>query len=325
MTGPRVAILNDTATRHHHGCTRVMANLVAGIAGAGMTVAARIPARADWPRDAAMRAALVAADLVVINGEGTLHDGAPLGARLLEVTEVRAGRPVALVNALWQDNPPGWNRYLPGLALVAARDSRSAVALAAAGARGVRWMPDLSLAAPAGVAPRPRAGLIVGDSVRMEARQALSRAAQHLGAEVMPTKTLAGRLWRLPPARAALWRVYTGTWRGPVPRFTLAPDAAAYLDRLAGAAGHVTGRFHGVCLSMLTETPFLALGSVTAKVEVLLSDAGLGRGRLISPDDLATLREVPPFSPAELAAIRAFRAQAAAEAARLFADLRGLA
>lgn len=325
MTRPRAVILNDTATRYHHGCARVMANLTAGLERAGVAVARRIPARADWTRDRAHLAAIADADLIVINGEGTLHDGAAHGARLLSVLDhpARGTRPVALVNALWSANPPEWNRWLTQLALAAARDSASAGAMAAGGA-AARWLPDLSLAVPFEGGAAARCGLIVGDSVRRDARRHLARAAQRLGATYLPTKTLASPIWRLPPARAALWRVYNGT-RGPVPPFEMSPDAPAYLARLAGAAGHVTGRFHGICLSMLTETPFLALASTTSKVQRLLSDAGLGDGRLVTADDLATVTGVPPFAPAELAAIRAFRARAAAESRALFADLRALA
>jgi polysaccharide pyruvyl transferase WcaK-like protein len=108
----------------------------------------------------------------------------------------------------------------------------------------------------------------------------------------------------------------------------MAADEAAYLARIAAAEGHVTGRFHGVCLSMLTETPFLALGSTTSKVQTLLADAGLGSGRLLSEAGLDALTAEAarrPFDAGEIAALRAFRAMAAREAARLFADIRGLA
>lgn len=323
---PAAVILNDTSTRYHHGCARVMRLLVAGLEAAGLTITRRIPARADWTRDATALAALRAAQVIVINGEGTLHDGAPAGERLLSVLDAAPGVPVALVNALWENNPPTWDAALRRMALVAARDSRSAAAMSAVAP--ARWLPDLSLSAPAGTTPSPRAGLIVGDSVRLDRRRALARAAQRLGATYLPTKTLRHPVWRLAPARVLLWRAYNGVWSGPVPPFDMAPDEPAYLARLAAAQGHISGRFHAVCLSMLTETPFLALASTTSKVETLLRDAGLGPDRLISAEDLARLtpdQARRPFTPAELDAIRAFRHRAETEATRLFADIRGLA
>lgn len=330
MAQPTAVILNDTATRYHHGCARVMRLLVAGLEREGFRISARSPARHDWTRDAAILSAMKAAQVIVINGEGTLHDGAEAGARLLSVTDhpARGTVPVALVNALYEQNPSTWDAQIAACALLSARDSKSAAALSQAAGRSVGWIVDLSLTAPADLLSGPRNGIIVGDSVRMDRRRLLANAAQRLGAEYLPTKTLRSALWRNGMARRALWRVYNGTFGGPVPPFEMAADEAAYLVRIAGAEGHVTGRFHAVCLSMLTGTPFLALASTTSKIETLLIDAGLGRDRLIDAEGLKKLtREdaTRPFSLAETEAIRVTLDRAATGAARLFADIVALA
>ena len=324
----RAVLLNDTSTRFHHGCARVVRLLVEGLAREGVEVAARSPARADWARDRAFLEALGSADLVVVNGEGTLHDGAPLGARLLSVLDhpLAAAKPVALVNALWERNPPCWDRWLPRLALAAARDEGSAEALRRGGALEARALPDLSLSAPWEGAAGSRRGLVVGDSVRAAPRRALARAAQRLGAAYLPTKTARGRLWRWGPARAALWRAYTGAWSGPLPPLELAPDEGAYLARLARAEGHATGRFHGVCLSLLAGTPVWAVASATSKVERLLAEAGLP-SRLLSAEALERLSPEEarrPLADSEARAVAAYLARARGEARRLFADLRAL-
>ncbi len=325
---PKAVVLNDTSTRYHHGCSRVMRLLLRGLDEAGVEVTARSPARADWARDEAFLRALRRAQVVVINGEGTLHDGAPLGARLLSVLDHPAaqGKPVALVNALWQDNPPEWDDWLQRLALASARDSGSAEVFGRVRGDG-RWGPDLSLSAPAEVAAVVQQGLVVGDSVRFEARRALARAAQRLGACYVPTKTLRGRVWHMRAARGLLWRGYNGVWTGQVPDFEMPRDEGAYLARLARSEGHITGRFHAVCLSMLTGTPVLALASRTSKIERLLRDAGLGEARLLTVEALERLTPAEaarPYSTAERTAIQAFLTRARAEARRLFADIRGL-
>lgn len=332
MAEPAVVVLNDTSVRYHHGCARVMRLLVLGLERAGLSVLRRVPARADWARDRATLAAMRGAQVIVINGEGTLHDGAAHGARLLAAVDAAPGVPVALVNALWEGNPPDWGAQLGRMALVAARDSQSAAAMAAATGRPVRWVPDLSLSAPAETGAETgaaaRAGAIFGDSVRADMRRALAEAAQRLEATSLPTKTLRSPVWRNRAMAGLLWRGYTGVWRGAVPRFEMAADEGDYLARIAAAEAHVTGRFHAVCLSMLTETPFLALASRTSKIETLLADAGLGPDRLIGVEELAGLTQATvrrPFSLAETAAMRAFRAQAQAGAAALFAEIRRLA
>ncbi len=319
-------ILNDTSTRYHHGCTRVMRLLTQGLERHGLTVIGRSPARHDWARDPDFLARMRAAQVIVINGEGTLHHGRPAGAALLGVTDhpARGTTPVALVNALWQDNPPDWNAALGRCALIAARDSASAEAMARASGAPVRWLPDLSLSAPADTAPRSRAGVIVGDSVKPGPRRVLGGAAARLpGALLLPTKTLTAPIWRLAPARAALARAWFG--RLGLPPMQMPKDEAGYLDRIAGARLHITGRFHAVCLSMLVETPFLALSSNASKIERLLRDAGLGPDRLVAAEALARPPQTRDFDAAELAAIREFRNMAVTRAETLFSDIAALA
>ena len=326
---PRVVLLNDTSGRSHHGCSRVMRLLVAGLEAQGMQVTARSPARHDWAAGAGFVAALGAADLVVINGEGTLHHGRPAGARLLEVVGHPAcTAPVALVNALWQANPPSWFDLLSRCALISARDGQSRDAIAAVGLE-VRLVPDLSLSAGAAPQPGPRGGLIVGDSVRLSTRRALALTAARLGAQALvPTKTRRSALWRHWPTGPLLSALYHGAAPFGLPPLRLAADEAAYLAMLGRAGLHVTGRFHAVCLSLVTATPVLAVGSNSWKVQALLAEAGLAPDRLIPLEALADLRLDDldrPYTAAETAGIAAFLSRARGDAERLFTDLAALA
>lgn len=331
MTG-RVVLLNDTSTRYHHGCTRVMRLLTEGLERHGLTITARAAARADWDRDADFLTALSEADLAIINGEGTLHSGKPSAERLLRL----AGHPaaqstkLALVNAMYADNPAAWNSALSGFDLIAARDSASAATLSAATGGPVRWLFDLSLTSgDPEVGDAPRHGTIIGDSVRFNRRQALARALPRFApARFVPTKTLAHPVWRWPLLRGGLYRAYNGVWPLVTPPFEMPQTEAAYLDTLRGAALHVTGRFHAVCLSLITRTPFAAVTSNTGKIEQLLRDAGLSTDRVVSEDALRTLPTDPAahgFTDEEQAAIAALLDRAQRDAEVLFADLAALA
>jgi len=326
---PRVVILNDTSGRSHHGCSRVMRLLVDGLQRHGLQIIARSPARHDWVRDAAFLVQLKQANLIVVNGEGTLHHGRPAGQRLLEVTRHPGARaPVAVINALWQDNPADWAAMLGKCALVSARDSRSQAAMRAAGV-SARLVPDLSLTGGAVLQSSPRNGLIVGDSVRLSTRRQLARAAARLNARaLLPTKTRQSVLYRLPLVRAVVSAAYNGVVPCTTPPLMLAADEPAYLAELGRAQMHLTGRFHAICLSIVTQTPFLAVGSNSWKIEALLADAGLPADRLIPLETLATLTEAAvdrPFAEAETAGIAAFLTRAMTDAEALFADLAALA
>jgi polysaccharide pyruvyl transferase WcaK-like protein len=300
-----------------------------GLQAEGFRITATSLAHTNWTNNAAFLDALGRSHVVVINGEGTLHDASASGGRLLSVlTHAKRGsRPVVLINALWENNPQEWADLLSGCALVSARDLSSAAELTRAGVRGVRHVPDLSLSEAVSLPSEPRSGLIVGDSVRSDARHALGTVTQAVGSLYVPTKTLAHPVIKSRWARSMVWRAYTQCWRGSVPPIRIANDEAEYLRILAGAEGHITGRFHGVCMSFLTETPFIAVSSKTSKVRSLLEDSGLGTDRLLSLADLSHggALDVPPFTPSELSSIRDFREMARVEAHWLFREIRRLA
>ena len=291
----KAVILNDTSQRSHHGCARVMRLLRAGLETRGCTILATSQSRHDWASDENFLAAMKRSDVVVINGEGTLHHGRTHGERLLQVADHTAanGKKLVLLNALFDANPDSWGSLLRRFDLISARDSVSARDLSQLLDRDIGWVPDLSLSEPFEpvISATDRFGCLVGDAVRASTRRQIAKAAhQWPDARYLPTKTRHSPVWTAPivgaALRAGLFGLYTGTlpWRG-LP-FDLAIDEADYMDRLSRASLHVTGRFHGVCLSLLTETPFVAVESVSGKVGRLLDDAGLLRHRLIDPVNL---------------------------------------
>lgn len=82
------------------------------------------------------------------------------------------------------------------------------------------------------------------------------------------------------------------------------PNIPAYVDTLAHSRGVLTGRFHTACFCLGLGVPVLAIGSNTAKIEALLNDAGLNPGkRMIRPEQLAGITDIPPFTDEELAAL----------------------
>lgn len=85
---------------------------------------------------------LEAADVIVVNGEGTMHDDSKMSVFLLErILADRGRRKAALVNSLWQNMSPEYTELVSTLDVVVMRDPLS---LAACGAPAAQLMPDLS-------------------------------------------------------------------------------------------------------------------------------------------------------------------------------------
>lgn len=290
-------ILNDTRGDAHFGCMRVMRAIEDNLARRGIKTIATSLVRNNWESDIFLLGALRESDLIVVNGEGTLHHGSKYGERLLRVAchAERTGKRLALINALYQDNPAHWGGYLGGFDLLAARDIVSRTEMEKASGRPALFCPDLSLSGGfiGGRLPEAQRHLLtIGDSVLKEANFKLRRLADSNPDAVFVTIQNRLKLSKpgYPQPLRALRTVYAGMYERAA-RFRndhlIVPQGEAeFIDWLCASRLHVTGRFHAVCLCLATATPFIAVRSNSRKIESLLDFFELGDRRLVHEDAL---------------------------------------
>ena len=259
----KVFLLNDTATVPHIGCQAVSDAHARLLGAAGHTVvdraflgelkpfatrdeAAGIAAvLADEP----LRARIEAADVVVVNGEGTLHHG--VGTEYFAVLGAaqRLGKGTVIVNAVFEAHE-GWAGVMHGLQDFCVRDQNSLDHAKSHGFR-CRLVPDSFLAAqfegPAFVDLHDR--IVVTDwhpardfDVGVTLRALLDSVE---GTFYFPMQH---------GIHAHLWRRTAATW--------------------ARASVIVTARHHGLYLAAVARKPFIAMPSNTRKVEGLIAAAG---------------------------------------------------
>lgn len=133
---PTVALLNDTSLYNSHfGCQLVCQAFREQLTRAGLHLQVALPGSID---PAKMSHYLKAVDLVIVNGEGTIHHG-----RAPHLLRVAGAFPSVLVNCVYQENAawPELKQFL----LVAARESLSAQALSKDGADPI-VVPDVMFA-----------------------------------------------------------------------------------------------------------------------------------------------------------------------------------
>jgi hypothetical protein len=183
------------------------------------------------------------AELLIINGEGTLHHDSPNVARIeAAIAAAPEAAPVVLVNALWQAQ----SRPLDRIDLAIAREGLSAREMVKDHlAPEVITIPDISLTFDHCPEYKGGAGLIVLDSVDPK----VSRWLKTIAAENE------GRF------------IEMCEWP---------QSAEALIDLLATADAVITGRFHGVVFAMLAGAPFIAAPSNTWKTRAMLDDLKLG-------------------------------------------------
>jgi hypothetical protein len=220
----KTALIND-CSHYHVGCQLVAAELRRHLAAAGLT---------ESPSNTA--------DLVLVNGEGSLHHNSPHVSRIEQaIADTPNSAPIVLVNASWQAQM----RPLNAIEFAIARESLSATEMIKDRvAAEVLTIPDISLCCHHQPPYTGGGGLIVIDSVDQRVSQWLEEIAL----------THKGRFIKL-----CQWN----------------KSPEALIDLLATADAVITGRFHGVVFAMLAGAPFIAAPSNTWKTRSMLQDLNL--------------------------------------------------
>jgi hypothetical protein len=339
-TTKKIALLNHTDLQgHHFGCSRVMRLLEQGLTSRNCEIIGRLDGKLDWRTDQACLDILRQADAIVINGEGTLHHGRKKASWLMSVAShpVTQNKELAIVNTLYQDNPSHWIPLAKAFTHLYARDNRSAKHLSDHAGRSVPFFGDLSTSEidPRAHIPHPRDLVTVSDSVNRAVADKLCRLAQELerstAVALMPlTRTLREEnpysAWplRMGRKKSVQARQFLREKRFPLLRFV--HSEPEFLDTLLRSKLCITGRFHGVCLCLATNTPFIAVTSHSWKIEALFEDAGIDWRRLVGINDLnhkMITEEDWQFSDEEKLNISSFLSRSHAGAAAMFESIAG--
>lgn len=232
-------LANDTSDVPHAGCKAVMRSLLAAISGAGLTVTGR---HITGTRDVD-EAAFAAADVVLINGEGSIHHSGPRALFLLSLIQ-RAkdqGKRVCLVNTLFQQHDCPQDDILAGLSLLTVREPRSAAFARRYGGQPVVLLD--SAADPAflahGKARRLKDGWLIGGA----------------HAHGLIADPFAG----LPGEKLGLRRL----------------PFEDIVATLRGAELYLTAQHHGVYAAALAGCPFVTTPSNSHKIEAFVDWTGL--------------------------------------------------
>ena len=275
-------LLNDTRSDEHIGCELVVTNSFLKCSEVGLKITATISTAEASQATELLAPHLPSTKLVLLNGEGTLHDDKPNALSLLEAAKTAkdAGCVVVLYNALWSNNPIG-KKFLTVFDLIFCRDKSSLDEILRDLPSAVaEVVPDMTFATQL---PRlqnqTKKGILVTDSVRKKKCLNLAKfAIKHRFA--------------FAPMSTAFFRKLKGH---PILKWQLnrklihpagsidSPDD--FLRKILSAESIVTGRFHTACLSLLCQTPVYCISSNTRKIQSLLEDFGL--------DSSATAQELP--------------------------------
>lgn len=233
MRRPRIAFVNDTSlTEPHFGCQLVCQAFREQFARVGLDL--HLSLHRQFSLDGA-GSTLDDVDLVVINGEGSLHHN-----KHRQLLDLPDRFPTVLMNCVYEANDPhpGLRKFL----YISARESSSAAAIHSQGANCV-IVPDALFA-----------------SSQLHSFQ--KPAPSHDFGE---TDNVRRHYLRLGPLKI----------RGKIGFSTRFPTPAGYLAKLSSYRRLCIGRFHAAVAASVLEIPFSTWDSNTWKTRAMMKDMGV--------------------------------------------------
>jgi len=301
-------------------------------------VTATNPVNVDWRYNHSFMKKMADADLVVVNGEGSMHHAKPRAVRLIAAAEYmqqQKGTPVVLINSTCQENGPELTAKMKFFTRIYVRESFSQRDLKNCSISS-QVVPDMSFYTQYDLnAKRNIERIGVTDSVYPEISEYLYTLSQRKHYLYLPIMTNV-RLHRNGSNLLQLIRYQTvkkldfirfkaghNLKHKKIKRFFYLKNYQQYIEAIAGLKFLFTGRFHSLCFALKTMTPFAAIPSNSHKMESLLHDIGLDGDRLHHVSKLENLSS-SDFSPAEQRKIRDYVTSAPSRIEQMFAEIREL-
>lgn len=280
-------LVNDTRYDNHHGGLTVVRNLHAAMSARGWYCTGALPVSATVDRLAGIRRAIHDAQLILVNGEGSLHHNRRNARRLLDICErLQTTHPVAIVNALWQDNDTRrWQPVLAECKAIYTRDRRSQTQLAKLGlAPG--YAPDLTFYDYPRISIPVSDRMACTDSVKSDwTAWALGQCEEGMDMDFITlfTRTRSHTRGRRDIGKQIKYALYPVLQRRlqirPPARYRAlgyaVDDTTALLQRIASARAICVARYHALCFALQQNRPFVAVPSNSHKSEALLAEVGL--------------------------------------------------
>ncbi|RDE24813.1 polysaccharide pyruvyl transferase family protein [Motiliproteus coralliicola] len=339
----KAVLINDTTYDYHHGCEAVVSGIKSSLLVRGVEVIASCPVGVHYKKMNNIEKAIQQSDLIVVNGEGTIHHGREKAKWLLEVSAYakKYNTPSVLINATYQDNPAEFDKLLNDFDLVYVRESESYDYLKQ---RGIEagFAPDLTMLLSQTISLpeyQSRNGIGITDSPKVQEGMWNFQMAMKHGWTFLPVL----RSYRAEGEKSAtevlrhLKHLFTNigwinkengvseeSYLRARNRF-LCYTVSEYLKKVSGLQILLASRFHSLCFAIVTETPFLATSGNSYKVEGLLRDVGLSSRicELSDFDDIADYNAYS-FSDEEKIKIKEYKKSSLIKINNMFDKLVGL-
>lgn len=306
--GQKILILNDTSISLHIGCELVVNNLIKEIIKRGHIIIKTFPVSLSEKDVPIVKKYIEDSDIVIINGEGTIHDGQ--GEYLLKLGACAKNKQkrVYLINAVYQNNPIHFREYLKKFDKILVRESKSYDELEKINIESA-IAPDLTLITDITniKTPSKRKELSYSDSVLPDINQYLNSIFSKKNIFIPPflkinykniKNIFSRKLILLSDTTFKKLIKYSSVWFKNLfsKNKHIFSNSEEYIKEISKSKQIVAGRFHTMCLCLLTKTPFVAIESNTHKISGVLKDIGNMENRIVPIEKITNETKISKFS-----------------------------
>ena len=334
----KAVIINDTTNEFHHGCEIVVFNIKRLLKINGIEVIDSSLAGFNWKNNIDFLNSMKSADLIIVNGEGTLQHAQDRAKQIVIVGEYAKEilkKPVVLINSTYQENGDEIARYLKYFDLIYVRESLSQIDLIKHGINSI-VVPDMTFYSKYDLSKKKQTNFLgYTDSVISKTSEVLYEQCLSNNGIFLPALTSIKlnsfnhitllkfvKFHMMRSFRFILWKLKIKISYDYVRQFYFINSYDSYIDKIASLKFIFIGRYHSLCFALKTLTPFIALKSNSHKIEGILSDIGIS-SRIKKTNEINEF-ELLEFSEIEKQRINEYIKIAPLKIEKMFKDIKNL-
>lgn len=335
----KTVILNDTSYESHHGCETVVKNIKELLLKNGIKTIDTNPVGQNWMENKSFLGNLSKVDIIIVNGEGTLHHAQPRAKELVTIGKYikeKYNKPIVLINSTYQDNGDEIAEYMKYFDLIYVRETLSKNDLNKYNIKSI-VIPDMTFYSKYNILKKEKSNKIgITDSVYIDLSEELYNISLKNKFEYLPALT--DNKLRINNVKNILRYIKYYTYKTikrilnmmgyklshqSIRTFYYTNGYKKYIDLIANLDFLIVGRYHSLCFALKTHTPFSAIRSNSHKIEGMLEDIGIGHKRIKSKENINII-DNKIFSKDELQKINKYVNSAPQKIETMFNNIRKL-
>lgn len=290
----KAVLLNDTSYENHHGCNIVVKNITINLRKRGINLIATNPIGRNWKKSKSFLNALSNSDLIILNGEGTIHHDSDYAYSLLEIVEY-TDKPCFLINCTYENNSEKFAKLVSKFKKIYVRESFSKLELEKFNITSY-VVPDMTFYNLSGEFDLSDIKKIyITDSHDIKKSEKLYQLSKKFEIVFLPIISPFIKFSNIKNFfKRIKYKIFSNLGeiiklRYKYNRFKLVKDENELLNCLNNCELLISARFHAICLALHFNTPFIAMSSNTFKIEALLKDIDINSNRIVNLEQVENI------------------------------------